>query len=221
MSLSSARIIKQNPLHHLLQTLTDLPMVLLSGYPLAAILELKLSGVFIQSDLEWSTHVNAFNLKIYQKLVVLWRFGSHLNSTKRLLVYNALIRPHALYCATVWGNSQSASHISSINALHDRAVRIILPGTKAIDDEARQFTCIHGFSVVVKFLTVIRIHKFLHCLTDTDIFFKTVASSHNRNTRAFVSLKITPPKINFKNCKACFTSAGATTGICFQMNVLR
>ena len=81
-------------------------------------------------------------------------------STKRLLVYNAFIHPHTLCCATVWGNSQSASHTSSINALQDRAVRIILPGTKAIDDDTRRLTCIHDFSAVVKFLTVIWIHQF-------------------------------------------------------------
>ena len=150
----------------------------------------------------------------------------------------------------MWVNSQSALHISSINALQDRGVHIIQPDTKAIDDKARRFTCIQQLSrlTIVKFLTVIRIHQFLHCLTDTGIYFTTVASSHNHNTHfsavvkfltvirvhqhcltdtgihfktvtslhnhntcASVSLKITPPKINYKNCKACFTSAGAKT----------
>ena len=132
-------------------TVTDLPIFLLSGYPLVTFSKLKLFGVFIQSDLEWSAHVNAVKRKISQELAVLRRFGSHLNSTKGLLVYNSFIRPRALYCATVWGNSQSASHISSINALRDRAVHIILLGTKAINDKTRQFTCIHDFRAVVKF----------------------------------------------------------------------
>jgi hypothetical protein len=188
---------------------TDLPVVLLLGYPLAAVSELKLLGVMLQSNLEWTAHVNTVKRKISQKLAVLRRFGSHLDSTKRLLVYNTFIRPHALYCAVVWGNSQSVSHISSINVLLNRAIHIILPGLKTIDNKSRQFTCIHDFSAVIKFLTVIRVHRFMYCLTDTGISFKTIASIHNCNTRSSVSLKIVPPKINFKTCKSCFTFAGA------------
>ena len=73
---------------------------------------IKFLGLHLDENLAWRDHINKTCSKIRS-------INYHLNQVKktlplklRILLYNALIKPHVEYCLTIFGNS------SSINLLH-------------------------------------------------------------------------------------------------------
>ena len=78
----------------------------------------KCLGVVVDSNLLFSKHVERVALQIKQKLGILRRLrGTFINTRYLSMGY---IRPHALYCCTVWTNI-SHHNYEIINQLHKRA----------------------------------------------------------------------------------------------------
>ena len=96
----------------------------LAGASIKRVKSVKYLGVFIDDDLKWQTHIRKLHTVLCRNIGMLCRLRYFLDSSHLLLLYNSLFLSHVNYCCFLYSNSYS-SHISEIEKLQKRAVRII------------------------------------------------------------------------------------------------
>ena len=92
---------------------------------LANVEKQKLLGVEIDSNLEYTVHIDKRCKNISSKLALLKRIKRYLTIDYRKIFYNGYILPLIDYYIVVWSNT-SKSNLSRIHRLQKYAVRIIL-----------------------------------------------------------------------------------------------
>ena len=90
----------------------------------ATVLDLKLLGVIIDDQMNFSEHIRENSRKASQRLGVLNRFRSILATTLKMTTYKTSILPHVTYCSTVWHFAKS-SDLRKIERIREKAMRII------------------------------------------------------------------------------------------------
>ena len=90
----------------------------------------KLLGVIIDNNLSFEEHVENLCKKASQKINALARLASYMNFEQRKLILNSFITSHFSYCSLVW-MFHSRRLNNKINALHERALRIIYQDYKS------------------------------------------------------------------------------------------
>jgi len=90
----------------------------------------KLLGVTIDSKLSFEEHINNLCKKASQKVNALARLASLMSFDQRKLILNSFITTHFSYCPLVW--MFHSRHLNNkINAIHERALRIIYQDYKS------------------------------------------------------------------------------------------
>ena len=84
----------------------------------------KILGVMISNDLSWSNQVNFVKSKANSALYLLRRLSSGMDINCKLMLYNALVRPHLDYCSSLW-DPYCDEHIRGLEGIQNRAVRLI------------------------------------------------------------------------------------------------
>ena len=84
----------------------------------------KLLGMEVDDDLSFDHHVNNISKKISKNIGILKNINSYLPIPKRILYYNAMIKPLFMYCNVVW--SICSNDILKLFKLQKRPARIIL-----------------------------------------------------------------------------------------------
>merc|ERR1712237_137959 len=84
----------------------------------------KFLGVFIDSKLSWTSHINHVASKISKSIGIITKARKLLNPKTLTGLYYTFIYPYLNYCCTVWGISPE-SHLSKLHVLQKRIVRII------------------------------------------------------------------------------------------------
>ena len=97
---------------------------MIDGYVLEQTDCTKFLGVFIDSKLNWSNHINHISLKISKGLGIICRFRNVMPHHILLALYYTLIYPYLNYCNIIWGCAK-ASILHKLIILQKRAVRII------------------------------------------------------------------------------------------------
>ena len=92
---------------------------------LANVEKQKLLGVEIDSNLEYTDHIDKMCKNISSKLALLKRIKRYLTIDYRKIFYNGYILPLIDYCIVVWSNT-SKSNLLRIHRLQKYAARIIL-----------------------------------------------------------------------------------------------
>ena len=85
----------------------------------------KILGVHVDDNLMWNDHFQYVLKKISTYLWLLSKIRFYLSVEHRLMFYNAYIKPHFVYCSTVWSNT-SSGNINKITKLQRRACKLIL-----------------------------------------------------------------------------------------------
>ena len=85
----------------------------------------KILGVHVDDNLMWNNHFQHVSKKISTYLWLLSKIRFYLSVEHRLMFYNAYIKPHFVYCNTVWSNT-SSGNINKITKLQRRACKLIL-----------------------------------------------------------------------------------------------
>ena len=80
----------------------------------------KILGVHVDDN-----HFQHVSKKISTYLWLLSKIRFYLSVEHRLMFYNAYIKPHFVYCSTVWSNT-SSGNINKITKLQRRACKLIL-----------------------------------------------------------------------------------------------
>ncbi len=65
----------------------------------------KLLGLMIDENLDWSLQINNVKKKIAKGSYLLWRHRRKLNLAEKRTIYESFVRCHLLYCLTVWGGA--------------------------------------------------------------------------------------------------------------------
>ena len=96
----------------------------LNGAEIKQVETVKYLGVYVDSSLKWSAHLNHLSLTLSRNIGVINRVKHFLNKQSLLLLYNALLLPYINYCCLVWGFTYP-TYLNKIEILQKRAVRII------------------------------------------------------------------------------------------------
>ena len=76
-----------------------------SGYGLQEE-SVKLLGIHIDENLDWSIHIKSVEKKISKGNYLLWRHKKVLNTHTKKILYESFVRCHLLYCLSVWGGAK-------------------------------------------------------------------------------------------------------------------
>jgi len=115
---------------------TNLPLLTTSTGTIERVTSFKLLGVYIDSSLSWTTHINNITKKATRRLYFLNQLKrAGLTINQLLHYYTVVIRPVLEYCAPAWHYALTKTQAEQLEALQKRALCIILnstPGTPYI-----------------------------------------------------------------------------------------
>ena len=86
--------------------------------------EYKYLGLYIDSELKWTAHINYVKSKILPIIGILKRLRYVLPTVIKKQIYHAFIQSHLNYINVIWG-SASKTHIKCINVLQNFAIKNI------------------------------------------------------------------------------------------------
>ncbi len=67
----------------------------------------KLLGIYIDENLDWSEHIKSVNKKISKGNYLLWCYRKDLNLNSKKVIYESFVRSHLLYGLTIWGGAKN------------------------------------------------------------------------------------------------------------------
>ena len=84
----------------------------------------KFLGVIIDDKLTWNLHIDHICNKVSKGIGILLRARQVLYGQTLITLYNALIKPHFMYCITVWGNTYK-KYLNKLQLVQKKIIRII------------------------------------------------------------------------------------------------
>lgn len=111
-----------------LKTQPLLQPLIVNNQPLERVNKIKLLGLYLSSDLKWSTHIDYICSKASKRLFalrILRRSGVSLNDLCSVFCY--FIRPVLEYACPVWHSSLTINLSQQVEHIQQRALRIIYP----------------------------------------------------------------------------------------------
>ncbi|XP_020910275.1 uncharacterized protein LOC110248115 [Exaiptasia diaphana] len=84
----------------------------------------KSLGVYIDSNLTWSDHIDKLTKKIASGIGAIKRVRHLVPQLTLQKIYHALVQPHFDYCNVVWGNCGTTLH-NKLQKLQNRAARVL------------------------------------------------------------------------------------------------
>ena len=84
-----------------------------------------LCGVIIDSSLSWKAQIQKVRHSILFKLSILRKIRKYLPTGIRILYYNYYIKPHLLYCCSIWGQC-SQKDMETVIKVQKQAARLVL-----------------------------------------------------------------------------------------------
>lgn len=85
--------------------------------------EFKFLGFYIDEKLNFKSHINAINIKLKKGNFILRNVKNMLPTNQKIMIYNAIFKPHLEYGIQIWSASKSA--VSLLNTQQKRAIRYI------------------------------------------------------------------------------------------------
>ena len=84
-----------------------------------------LLGVIIDSNLSWKAQIQKVRHSVLLKLSILRTMRKYLPTGMRILYYNYYIKPHLLYCCSIWGQC-SQKDMATVIKLQKQTARLAL-----------------------------------------------------------------------------------------------
>ena len=115
--------------------LSPLPLELvLNGAEIDQVSEHRLLGITIDNKLRWDSHINNVCKTVSRRVFLLSKLRYFVDIDTRKLFFNAHIKPHIDYASVVWDGCSDVLR-KTLNSLHRRAVKLILPDTTLTTDQ--------------------------------------------------------------------------------------
>ena len=106
----------------------------INGVNIEQLKSIKLFGVFLDSELNFSEHISSVCRKASQQIGVLRRLRKIIPTHAKLQLYKAVILPHLTYCSTIWHFCR-ASDKRKVDRLQERALRVVFNNEPVSYDE--------------------------------------------------------------------------------------
>ena len=129
-----------------------LPSLLFGGNPVPKSSTIKLLGVTFDPKLSFAEHIRAVSIRGKQRLGLLRRAAPYLSREGRLTVYKGFVRPVLEYAPLVWMGA-APSHLSRLDSIQRRALRIIGPGTELQSLSLRRYVAALTYTYKLHFIT--------------------------------------------------------------------
>ena len=173
---------------------------------------IKLLGIYIDTNLCWKYHTDNLLKKLASKVGVICRLSKILPFHLLNTVYLTIFQPYLDYCLTVWGSSQMIN-IEPLQRLQNRAARSVTHNY-SYD--------IHGIDIVrnLKWMNIKERYQYLlgtlmyKCVNKTAPSylvdrFQTIQDVHTLNTRSAINNKLYLPHPNLSLYKKSISYNGA------------
>ena len=108
---------------HTLNRSFTYPVLQMDRGPIEKVAQFNFLGLFLQSNLQWSKHINNVSFKISKMIGILYRLKAIYQSAVLQILYNTLILQFFNYCILVWG--ATISNGSLLHRLQKKALRLI------------------------------------------------------------------------------------------------
>jgi hypothetical protein len=82
------------------------PTLVINGTLLPVVDNVKILGLTLSHDLNWSNHIQKTKTKVSRMIGTLNRFGRTFTHKIRRQVYTSFIKPQSNYCRPIWGNTK-------------------------------------------------------------------------------------------------------------------
>ena len=102
----------------------DSPSFLIDSNVIRNTEEMKLLGVTLDKDLNFSTHVADIVRKVGNQIQVLQRHKNSIDVNTKIRLYNAYVLPHLTYCSIIW-HYCGQRNSEKLEKLNQRALRFI------------------------------------------------------------------------------------------------
>lgn len=158
----------------------------------------KYLGFYLDSLLDFESHLDYVCKKIRTKLFFFLRISTHVSMQTRILIYNCIVQPHFDYCATLMYLLRP-SHVVQLQKLQNRGMRIILRCNRLTPIKC-MLSALMWFSVTQRlyYSTMIFVYKIIK-LGVPEYFSEYLIcrnSVHNYQTRD--SSKINVQSVNYR-----------------------
>ena len=144
--------------------------IILNNNEISSSNEEKLSGILLDSKLNFDFHITSLCKKAGQKLSALARINYYLTQDQKLLLLNSVVKSQFSYCPMI------RMHTSRyLNSIHERALRLIyndyeLPFDRILEDNNKQKN-INQKKVESLAIEIYKFQASLTSLVVSDIFF--------------------------------------------------
>ena len=169
----------------------------------------KYLGVFIDSELKWSLHIEELCKKIGRMISYLGRLSSFVNESGLKLLYNSVIMPHIDYGDVIW-HSAAKTHLQMLQKLQNRAGRIILKIKPSEHKSIHEIHYVLNWEMLQKRQTRHMhslMYKIFHNLAPTYLEEKFTFRRTGYALRTENNLSL--PKPNTQSCKRTFLYRGS------------
>ena len=180
--------------------------VFIKGEVIERVNDIKFLGVFTDSKMSWSCHIQHIRKKISKGIGILYKAKRLLTQETLITLYNSFIYPYIVYCIEVWG-STCKKNLLSLLKLQKCALRLITSSPRRTES-APLFESLKILSVFQVYLLKLSIFMFKYandyvpdCIKD---LFCINSEIHNYNTRQCDKLHM--PKSNLSVMLHCWRS---------------
>ena len=146
---------------------------------------IKYLGIFIDSHLNWKSHILELSKKISRGIGILAKLRHFVSIQILLQMYNAIIYSFLTYAVLLWGNTY-ITNLSPLITLQKKAIRII-----TFSDYRAHTSPLFKMLNLLKLLDIVKLHTgiFMLCFcngllpVDFDHFFSEIKCIHAHYTR--------------------------------------
>ena len=116
----------------------------INGVNIEQLKSIKLFGVFLDSELNFSEHISYVCKKASQQIGILRRLRKLIPTHGKLQLYKAAILPHLTYCSTICHFCR-ASDKRKVERLQERALGVVFNNESVSYDELRRLAELPSF----------------------------------------------------------------------------
>lgn len=165
--------------------------IIMGKVPIKTADRVKYLGIFLDSKLTFTDHINKINSKIRFLITQFRRIGPFLTPQVRILLYNSYVKSHLTYLSPFWGLG-SRTDIDRLQRTQNRVVKYLYNiNFWTATDQVYKQTNLLKITEIVLHESLKLIYRIINGQICTDIVLTTNAELHSHQTRQRYNTHIT------------------------------
>eukprot|EP00732_Lithocolla_globosa_P001804 Lithocolla_globosa_v1_NODE_1001_length_2963_cov_36.286107.p1 type:complete len:390 gc:universal NODE_1001_length_2963_cov_36.286107:1758-2927(+) len=135
--------------HETRHSINHLIRIHINGHTIKRVDNIKHLGVIFHQHIGWHKHINHILKKVSKFLIIFSYIRKFVDIDKLMLMYNAFIYPHFLYCNLIWGNRvQNKGSLETLLVFQKKLARIILFAPFQIGEKVHAAPLMHKLKML-------------------------------------------------------------------------